>query len=212
MFEIIKNHAKPILISGMLFVAGIVLGLIIKADENGIFFLANYPNNGGEMLVIGTTTTGISSIDITTISDVESIKLIDELGKLSVKNYISQELRDMVKSSQGPFAKIPVNLYLHFTQDSKITGEVAKACRATPIYGNPVVVYELKDGSDKYKSQGIMSLHAIWEQQKLSKCDLEDSDSYGIWVSRAYVEKWLGPIKPETTGLALKANIIVSSR
>ena len=212
MTEYIKEHMGVILVTGLLFVVGITIGLICKEDGKGIFFSLNYPNSGGSMFAIGRTTTNISGIDLTTISEAESHILIEKLSKLSIKNHISHELREMVKESKGPFAKIPVDINLHFTNDSKISGPVAKACRNTPIYNNPVVAYDLKENADDtYKIEGIMSLLAFWEQTKLSDCAVEKSAVYDVWISKEHVESWLGPIDSLSTSILVKANIVVSS-
>lgn len=213
MSEFIKKHMVAIVISGSLFAVGIMLGLICKENERAIYVSVSYPNDGGSMFVIGRTTTSISSTDLTKISEAEAHMLIEKLSKLSATNHISSELREMVKESEGPFAKIPVDINLHFTSDSKISGPVARACKNTPIYKNPVVAYELKANTgDTYEAKGLMSLHAFWEHQKLSDCASSKSGTYDIWVSKEHVESWLEePINPKLTNISIKANIVVSS-
>lgn len=216
MTEYIKEHMGAILVTGLLFVVGITIGLICKEDGKGIFFSVNYPDSGGSMFAIGRTTTNISGIDLTTISEAEAHILIEKLSNLPVKGHISNELREMVRDSVGPFARIPVDINLHFTNDSKISGPVAIACRNTPVYKNPVIAYELKDNTgETYQIKGIMSLHAVWDNQKTSDCPLNSdaySDFYDVWVSKEYVESWLGgPIDPLLTNILVKANVVASS-
>ena len=211
MSDYIKEHMGVVLVAGLLFVVGITLGLICKEDGKGIFFSVNYPS-GGSMFAIGRTTTNVSGIDLTTISEAEAHSLIEKLSKLPVKGHISNELREMVRDSVGPFARIPVDINLHFTNDSKISGPVAIACSNTPIYKNPVIAYDLKENpGETYQIKGIMSLHAVWDNQKFSDCPLENSGFYDVWISKEYVETWLGPIDPLLTNILVKANIVASS-
>ena len=214
MSDYIKEHMGVILVTGLLFVVGITLGLICKEDGKGIFFSVNYPS-GGSIFAIGRTTTNVSGIDLTTISEAEAHSLIEKLSKLPVKGHISNELREMVRDSVGPFARIPVDINLHFTNDSKISGPVAIACRNTPVYKNPVIAYDLKDNpGETFQIKGIMSLHAVWDNQKFSDCPLANSDAYSgfydVWISKEYVETWLGPIDPLLTNILVKANIVAS--
>ena len=216
MSEYIKEHMGVILVTGLLFVVGITLGLICKEDGKGIFFSVNYPDNGGSMFAIGRTATNVTGIDLTTISEAEAHILIEKISNLPVKGHISNELREMVRDSEGPFARIPVDIKLHFTNDSKISGPVAIACKHTPIYKNPVIAYELKDNTgETYQIKGIMSLHAVWDNQKTSDCPLNSdaySGFYDVWVSKEYVESWLGgPIDPLLTNILVKANVVASS-
>ena len=211
MSDYIKEHMGVVLVAGLLFVVGITLGLICKEDGKGIFFSVNYPG-GGSMFAIGRTTTNVSGIDLTTISEAEAHTLIVKLSKLPVKGHISNELREMVRDSVGPFARIPVDINLHFTNDSKISGPVAIACSNTPIYKNPVIAYDLKENpGETYQIKGIMSLHAVWDNQKFSDCPLANSGFYDVWISKEYVETWLGPIDPLLTSILVKANIVASS-
>lgn len=216
MSDYIKEHMGLILVTGLLFVVGIMLGLICREDGKGIFLSVNYPN-GGTMFAIGRTTANISGIDLTAISEAESHILIEKLGKLPAKGHISNELREMVRDSVGPFERIPVDINLHFTTDSKLSGPVAIACRNTPIYKNSVIAYGLKENTgEAYKIDGLMSLHAVWDNQKNSDCPLENGDVYrdfyDVWISKDYVESWLGgPIDPLLTNIFVKANIIASS-
>lgn len=210
MFEYMQEHLGPILISSVLFVVGIMLGLICKVGDRGIFFVVSYPE-GGEVLSIGTTTTNLSDIDLAKFGDAESHILIEKIRSLSVEGNVSRLLRDMVKESEGPFAKIPVRINLHFTDDNNISGPVAKACGNTPIYNNPVVAYDLEEKLSDAQIEGIMSLHAYWKHQNLSDCASENSDSYNVWVNKEHVESWLGPIDPLLTSILVKANIVVSS-
>jgi len=207
----LTEHMGVILISGVLFFVGIMLGLVCKEDARGIVFSVSYPGNGGNMFDLGSTTTKISDIDLATISDADTHILIENIRTLSVHSHISDQLREMVRYSEAPFAKIPVSINLHFTDDSKISGPVAKACSNTPIYNKPVVAYDLKaDANVTYKINGIMSLHAFWEHQQLSDCVSINSAPYDIWVSKEYVESWMGPIDPLRTNIIVKANIVAS--
>lgn len=212
MQDFIRGNIGVIVISSFMFVVGIVVGLICEGDENGLFFSAGYPNNGGEMLTIGRTTINLTDVDLVAMSEAEQHTLLEKLNALTVDNHISVELREMVKKSMGPFKRVPVEINLHFTDDSKITGKVARACKDTPIYNNPVVAYDLKENTDAtYKVKGIMSLHAYWEHQNLTECNSNDNGNYDIWVSKKHVESWIGPIDPQDTNIIVKANIVVSS-
>ena len=213
MSDYIKEHMGVVLVAGLLFVVGITLGLICKEDGKGIFFSVNYPG-GGSMFAIGRT--NVSGIDLTTISEAEAHTLIVKLSKLPVKGHISDELREMVRDSVGPFASIPVDINLHFTNDSKISGPAAIACSNTPIYKNSVIAYDLKENpGETFQMKGIMSLRAVWDNQKFSDCPLANSDAYSgfydVWISKEYVETWLGPIDPLLTNIFVKANIVASS-
>lgn len=212
MLDYIKDHIGVILVSFILFVMGILLGLLCKEDDKGIVFSANYPDNGGKLFALGRTTTSISNFNFTSFSNAESHILISKIKQLPIENNISVQLREMVKRSKGPFAKIPVNINLRFISDSNLSGPVAQACSNTPVYQNPVVAYDLQSNTNNFqKIEGIMSLHAVWEHQNLSDCELTSNNLYDVWVSKEHVESWIGPIDPQLTNLLVKANIVVSS-
>lgn len=196
-----------IIISGVMCVVGLILGLTVKESENGIYFSANYPINGGNIFTVGKTTTTITDIDLTTFNDTQSLILISKIKQLTSTSGLAVKLRNMVKESDGPFAKIPVNINLHFTSDAKV-----KACKNTPIFSNPLVAYELDTSpGPAINIKGIMSFRPMWEQQQLSNCALSSNNTYDIWINKSHVEKWLGPLDPQLTNLSVKANIVASS-
>lgn len=211
MIEYLKANAGTVIISGALFSIGIILGVICQEDENGIYLTANY-SDGTSIFRFGKTKENISDIDLMTMSEVDSHILTDKLKELSANNHISRQLRDMVKNSEGPFERIPVDLVLHFANDNRLTGNVSKACKDTPIYNNSIVAYEIDNNTGiQYQTTGIMGLKPMWEQQMLSKCTHGNSNAFDIWVSREHVENWLGPINQQTNSIIVKANIVASS-
>jgi len=211
MIDYLKNHMGTIVFSAALLLAGLVLGLICKQNSNGIFISANYPG-GKPVFAIGNSKANISEIDLNSLSLQDSLVLASKISTLDVNQKLSLELRDMAKSSSGPFAAIPVVITLHFTDEDKITGPVAKACRNTPIYGNALVAYAATGNQDsQIHVEGIMGLDA--SREKLSAvCNSTESGVYDIWLSKKHVEEWLErPVDAQEENISVKANIVITS-
>lgn len=211
MIDYLKNHMGTIVFSAALLLAGLILGLICKQNASGIYISANYPG-GKPIFAIGSSKASISEIDLNSLSLQDSLILASKISTLDVKQKLSLELRDMAKSSSGPFAAIPVVITLHFTDDDKITGPVAKACRNTPIYGNALVAYAATGNQNNNIQVGnIMGLNA--SREKLSAiCNSTQNGVYDVWLNKKHVEEWLErPVDAQKENISVKANIVITS-
>ena len=209
MIDYLKSHMGTIVLSTALLLVGLVLGLICKQNGSGIYISANYP--GGEpIFVIGNSKINVSEIKLNSLSLPDSLVLAAKISKLAVDQKLSLELRDMAKDSTGPFAAIPVEIALHFTNEALISGPVAKACKNTPIYGNALVAYAATGNQNSnFQVDGLMGFNA--SREKLSTdCNSTKNKVYDVWLSREHVERWLGPVNAQEDNISLKANIIVS--
>lgn len=208
MLDYIKSHGGTIVFSLVLLILGVVLGLTIEEDGNGIYLSASYPQ-GGTIFVIGKNTENIADIDLKSLSDAETHILASKIKNLAVEDLLSHELREMAKKSDGPFVSIPVVVRLHLTNEVDLAGPVAKACKNTPVYGNALVAYEaLGDQQHILSISGLMDIHVV--SMQLSNCTMEKDGYYDVWISKDYVAKWIQSSDLPESGISVRANIVVA--
>jgi len=213
MLDFIKDHSGPVLFAVALFIVAFILGIMSKSNGDGIFITLEYP---GGNFSLGEPTLKIADIDLARIGGEDSVLLVAKLGDLSVTNQISEQLREMVKDSKGPFAKRPVHMKLHVMSkpNYKVSGPVAMACRNTPIFDRPVLAYGINTNTGTPSEvEGMLKLHPVWEvSDQLSNCSSDNDDVYDVWVSKQHVEGWIvGSIGEQESTLLVDANVVASS-
>ena len=208
MINYIKSNLGTIAVIGVFFVFGMLVGLYCNANDDGIYVSANYPN-GVEVFTIGKNEINLTDMDLSLLSEADSKVIASKMQNMDMDKPLSMELREMAKKSNGPFKPIPVDINLHFVNDRRIDGPIAKACKDTPIYGNVIIFYKVKDNeSANNRKNGLVSMQAIW--QEVADCRLNaDKNSYDLWVNKEYIEKWIGPIDTNNK-ITVEAKIIVS--
>lgn len=206
MIDFLKTHSVTIVLSLILLVIGIVLGLIIKEGDNGIYITASYPQ-GGTFFVIGKNREDIANTDLKSLDNAQASVLASKIKDLGVDDALSKALREMAKKSDGPFATIPVVIRLHLSND--LSGPVAKACKNTPVYGNSLVAYEVVGNGERPVSvAGLLDIHVVALQ--FSNCTSGNDGYYDVWISKDYVEKWIHSANVTDADLSVKANIVVA--
>lgn len=208
MINYIKSNLGTIAVIAGVFIFGMLVGLYCNANDDGIYVSANYPNDV-EIFTIGKNEINLTDMDLSQLSEADGKVIASKMQNMDMKNPLSMELREMAKKSNGPFQPIPVVVNLHFVNDRRIDGPIAKACKDTPIYGNAIVFYKVKDNeSANSRKNGLVSMQAIW--QEVADCRLSaDNNSYDLWVNKEYIEKWIGPIDTNNK-ITVEAKIIVS--
>ena len=208
MLNYIKSNMGTIVVIAGVFIFGMLVGLYCNANDDGIYVSANYPNDV-EIFTIGKNEINLTDMDLSQLSEADGKVIASKMQNMDMKNPLSMELREMAKKSNGPFKPIPVDVNLHFVNDRRIDGPIAKACKDTPIYGNAIVFYKVKDNeSANSRKNGLVSMQAIW--QEVADCRLSaDNNSYDLWVNKEYIEKWIGPIDTNNK-ITVEAKIIVS--
>ena len=208
MINYIKSNLGTIAVIAGVFIFGMLVGLYCNANDDGIYVSANYPNDV-EIFTIGKNEINLTDMDLSQLSEADGKVIASKMQNMDMKNPLSMELREMAKKSNGPFKPIPVDINLHFVNDRRIDGPIAKACKDTPIYGNVIIFYKVKDNeSANTRKNGLVSMQAIW--QEVADCRLSaDNNSYDLWVNKEYIEKWIGPIDTNNK-ITVEAKIIVS--
>jgi len=208
MINYIKSNLGTIAVIAGVFIFGMLVGLYCNANDDGIYVSANYPNDV-EIFTIGRNEIDLTDMDFSQLSEADGKVIASKMQNMDMKNPLSMELREMAKKSNGPFKPIAVNVNLHFVNDRRIDGPIARACKDTPIYGNVIIFYKVKDNeSANSRKNGLVSMQAIW--QEVADCRLSaDNNSYDLWVNKEYIEKWIGPIDTNNK-ITVEAKIIVS--
>ena len=208
MINYIKSNLGTIAVIAGVFIFGMLVGLYCNANDDGIYVSANYPNDV-EIFTIGKNEINLADMDLSQLSEADGKVIASKMQNMDMKNPLSMELREMAKKSNGPFKPISVDVNLHFVNDRRIDGPIARACKDTPIYGNVIIFYKVKDNeSANSRKNGLVSMQAIW--QEVADCRLSaDNNSYDLWVNKEYIEKWIGPIDTNNK-ITVEAKIIVS--
>lgn len=206
MIEYLKSHSGTIGFALVVFVLGVILGITTKADSNGIYFSANYPQ-GGTIFVIGKNTDNIAKLDLKSLSEAKALVLASKIKNLAAGDVLSSQLRAMANKGEGPFAAIPVVVRLHLTDE--VAGPVAKACQNSPVFGNSLVAYEaMTDQQRDFPISGMMGINVLLGQ--LTDCPANTDAFYDVWVSKEYVKKWIQLTELPETGISVKASIVVA--
>jgi hypothetical protein len=206
MFDYIKAHSGIVVSVLVVFVFGVVLGITSKADSDGVYFSANYPQ-GGTIFVIGKNTHNIAKLDLKSLNEAKTQVLASKIKNLATNDLLSSQLRDMANKGEGPFAAIPVVVRLHLTDE--IAGPVAKACQNSPVFGNALVAYEaMQDQEHVFPIRGMMGINVLLGQ--LTDCSPDSDAFYDVWISKEYVKKWIQSAELPESGISVKASIVVA--
>jgi hypothetical protein len=206
MIEYLKTHSGTIVSVLVVFVLGVVLGITTKADSNGVYFSASYPQ-GGSIFVIGKNTDNITKLDIRSLNEGKTLVLASKIKNLAADDLLSSQLRSMANKGEGPFAAIPVVVRLHLTD--AVAGPVAKACQNSPVFGNSLVAYEAMPDQDRdFPIRGMMSINVLLGQ--LTGCPSNSDAYYDVWVSKEYVKKWIQLADLPESDISVKASIVVA--
>jgi hypothetical protein len=206
MFEYMKAHSGIVVSVLVVFVFGVILGITSKADSDGVYFSASYPQ-GGSIFVIGKNTDNIAKLDLKSLNEAKTQVLASKIKSLAANDVLSSQLRDMANKGEGPFAAIPVVVRLHLTDEA--AGPVAKACQNSPVFGNALVAYEaMQDQEHVFPIRGMMGINVLLGQ--LTDCTQDSDAFYDVWVSKEYVKKWIQSAELPESGISVKASIVVA--
>jgi len=199
MWKFLVDNLGVIFIAILTFLIGIVLGFSSKPDADGIFFNVTY---SGGRVTIGKTVLSISDVDISTLDVGNESVLINKIEGLSSEHTISRDLRTMVRNAIGPFEGIEMTMKFHLVDDESMNGEKAMACRGSLAYDSAILARSPLESNEEL----IKTFKAY-----LSKDICVSEEINDIWVSKSYVEDWLGPMDENENPLSLNVILVVSS-
>ncbi len=210
MINYIKSNLGTIAVIAGVFIFGMLVGLYCNANDDGIYVSANYPNDV-EIFTIGKNEINLTDMDLSQLSEADGKVIASKMQNMDMKNPLSMELREMAKKSNGPFEPIPVNVNLHFVNDNEIHGQMAKACKGTPIYGNRIIFHKVKDNVSAniyIRKYGVVGIQAMREE--VADCRLSaDNNSYDLWVDKEYIKKWMGSVDADNK-ITVEGRIVIS--
>lgn len=189
MFEYIKDKSATLLLSGVFLIIGIVLGFIVDEGKDGVYLSANY-SSGEKMFTFGKNSSEILGIDLQLLNKSEGVLLSSKIKNLSTTSSLGQSLRKIAKNGDGPFAPIQVRIKINLITEENVNGPIARACKNSPLFKNPLIAYNAKDneGND-ILIKGILGLNIAIEH--ISDCDSHNGEDYEIWASKEYIKGWI---------------------
>lgn len=209
MIEYIKDNLATILLPVIFLIIGIVLGFIVDEGKEGVYLSANYPS-GENMFVFGKSSSELSDIDLQLLNGFEGELLSSKIKNLSVKSSLGQSLRKVAQNGDGPFAPIKVRIKINLITEENINGPIARACKNSPLFKNPLIAYKAKDkeGTDVL-IKGILGLNIAVEH--ISDCDLQNGEDYEIWASKKYIKSWIKSDKFSDSIINANARMVVAN-
>lgn len=210
MIDFFKQHMGSISLSVVFLVVGLVLGFTMKEGNDGVYISANYPS-GEKMFVLGkNSSTSISHLNLAELSNTDANALYSKISVLNSNDLLGEKLRQMAREGNGPFQSIPVTINLHLTDEEKVSGPVAKACKNSPVFNNPLVAYQAKDSENKnIDIKGLLGLNVAWEH--ISDCDPNETGVYDVWASSDYIKSWVKSSEFSAQVITVKAKMIIGS-
>ena len=208
--NVLKEYGVSILLLVVTFIIGVTLGFNIDADKGGIYLSVSY-EDGTKMFEIGNRSNKVGDLDLNNLNTSDIQILLSEVEGLSADNGLGKKLREMAIKGSGPFLPIPISVDIHLVDENRIQGPVAKACKNSPLYGNPILAYEAtspNNSNTAIKVKGLLGLTVIWEH--VSVCNSQ-KNIMEIWASKAYVSNWIAESEFSDSTVSVKARMIVSN-
>lgn len=180
MWKLLTENLGLILGISLSFIVGIFIGLTARSDNEGIFF---HYQLGNSNVAIGQNSKNYLTLDTNTLDTTNAKQISSELEKLSVTNPLSLEMRVMVRHAKGPFEPIQVTLTLRPLEE-KPYGDGGEVCISSPMLDNAVLVNP---------PEGVGSANGMVAFKAFNhRIGCDESDVTSMWVSKEFVERWLG--------------------
>jgi len=208
--EILTKCGVAILISVVSLVVGIALGFQLKEDKNGVYLFGQYPD-GTSMFKLGNSSVQLAELELQDLEQRDIYSLLSKLETLPVKSRLGSSLRRIALDGSGPFIAIPISVKINLVDEASIQGPIAKACKNSPVYENPILAYQAISTDSLQTTipvKGLLGINVRWEH--ISDC----KNSGGIpeiWASKAYVRSWINSGDFNDSSITVKAKMIVSS-
>lgn len=204
-----KINIMPVLFSLIFLLIGIIFGVFINEEKNGVYFSFRYLS-GENFFVLGKTYPELSGLDLRHLNDSEVALLASKINKLSVTSRLGRSLRKIVQSGEGPFAPIGVQVKINLVTEEGVRGPIARACQNSPIFKNPLIAYKATDKhGNNLLIKGILGLNIA--VQHILDCDQKKGENYEIWASKDYVEKWIESENFSDSLISANAKMVVAN-
>ena len=208
--NILNKCGIAILVSVVSFIVGIALGFQLKEDQQGAYLVGHYPD-GTPIFILGSRTAPWEALNIAEMNPVDSNALFSILEGLPAESTLGSRLRRVALDGNGPFNAIPVSVNIHLVDESVIRGPIAKACKNSVLFENPIMAYAVASRSEQNDTIPVKGLLKIQVQSEyFSECN-SSNEIPEIWASKAYIEKWIKAESLENNSITVKAKMIIST-
>ncbi|MGR5206126.1 hypothetical protein [Vibrio sp. PNB23_22_7] len=197
MRKFIAENFDLILLLSFTFLLGIVIGFSIQSRNDGLFVDFEV---GESRFAIGKNNKNLLILDLGSLSSSSAKQISSEIEKLpATENPLSLEMRIMVREAKGPFEPIESTVTLRLT-DSPF-GDGGVVCPDSPILNHAV----LAAPPEQYHTKELRAFKAFSHKLICTEDNVSD-----MWVSRKFVESWLGEDVSKDT-IVVTAYLIPSS-
>ena len=212
--NIIKDHAGTIMLCALFGVIGLLAGVFLKANEDGVYLQLSY---GESKFTLGSSKVSVARLDLAHISEDDAIILSSKLYNLDRKHRFARELIEMRIERKGPFKpQVERNVVVAIDDSIQLKDDLGMACRESFLFGTQVQLLDVTTAdSQKPPYQHYVKKLNVLEPKNISYC-LSEHDAQPIdkkrrlWINSETARKWfkLNPTDNVPKVVIVTANIL----